>query len=159
MSDSYFSDLPKFHRGKVAAAGGTLFLLLIVLIIMFSCGKPRQGTILYGICNTFLEQNIAYPEVVQRKKVEQYPRGVRIYYAQIDPFGQNRSEMIECAFIKNEQGQIILEDVFINREEVAREIIDKFNPTIPIIAAAEPNLDLPPRQPDIEIQLRGARRN
>ncbi len=145
---------PQYHRGKVAAAGATIFLLLLILIIMFACGNPRQGTILYGICNTFLEQNIAYPEVIRRQRVEQYPRGVRIYYSEIDPFGQHRFDMIECAFFKNETGQILLENVMINREEVDQEILDKFNPTIPIIMMSEPNLDLPPPRPDIELQLR-----
>ncbi len=147
---------PQFHRGKVAAAGVTIFLLLITLLIMFACGNPKQGTILYGICGTFLEQNVPYPEAIFKKRVEQYPRGVRIYYNQIDPFGQHRLDMIECAFVKNEQGQIILETVLHNREEVSQDILDRFNPTIPIIVAAEPNLDLPWPLPDITRQLQEA---
>lgn len=150
---------PQYHRGKLLAAGATIFLLLIILVSFFACGNPKQGTILYGICSTFLEQHVTYPEVIQRDRVEQYPRGVRIYYSQIDSFGQHREDMIECAFQKNEQGQIFLESVLMNREEISQEVLDKFNPTIPIIISAEPNLNLPWPKPDIDLQLRGGGTN
>ena len=152
------SGAPKieYHRGKVFGAGAGIVFLIILILSLTMCGKPQQGTILYGICSTFLEQNVPYPEQIERTSVQQYPRGVRIYYAQIDPFGQHRAEMIECAFMKNEQGQIVLETVLHNRAEVDQEIIDKFNPTIPIIAASDPNLDLPRPRPGIVEQIEAA---
>lgn len=139
---------PTYHRGKVFAAGFTIFLLLIILIAMFSCG-PRKGTILYGICKTYLEQNVPYPETIVPTNVEQYPSATRIYYTSVDPFGQFKLEYIECVYSNDKDGMLQVDKVLFNRREEPADRIKAFNVSLGAIVAGEPDLTLPEPLPDI----------
>ncbi len=140
--------LPKYHRGRIAAAGFVIFILLIVLLVMFSCG-PRQGTMLYGICKTYLEQSIPYPETMVPTNVEQYASATRIYYTSIDPFGQYKLEYIECTYKSDEQNNLIVDKILINRREEDADRIKLFNTSLRAIVESEPDLSLPRPYPDI----------
>lgn len=129
------------HKIIFLGAGGALLLLCVMFLLSGSDG--RQGTILYGICSAFLEQQVTYPETINQTYVEQYPRAVRIYFTQTDAFGQYRLEMMECSFVKNPQNQIIMEKASLNRQDISEGIIQKFNLSIPAIIASEPDLTLP----------------
>ena len=139
---------PTYHRGKLFAAGFIVFLLLIIVVAMFSCG-PAQGTILYGICKTYLEQNVAYPETIRPANVEQYPMATRIYYTSIDPFGQYKMEQIECVYKVDAANNLQVEKILLNRREEEQAKIDKFNISLSAIVEGKPDLTLPPRTPDI----------
>ncbi|MCB1530349.1 MAG: hypothetical protein H6853_01135 [Rhodospirillales bacterium] len=139
---------PVWNRTRVALAGIAAFVLLIILLSLFSCDPPK-GSILYGVCGAFLEQNVAYPETIRHESVEQYPRATRINFTSIDAFGQYKMEMIECSFTQDDAGGLMIEKVFFNRREVDSDIIKKFNISIPSIIAAEPDLTLPPPAEDM----------
>lgn len=144
---------PTWNRGLVGLAGGAGVILLIVIFSIFS-GGPRQGSILYGICDAFLEQNIAYPETIRRASVEQYPKATRIHFTSIDAFGQYKMEMIECSFAQDNAGNLRVDKVFFNRREMDAGKVKKFNISIPAIIAAEPDLSLPEPMPDILKDIR-----
>lgn len=139
---------PTYHRGKVFLAGFTVFLLLVVLVSMFACG-PRKGTMLYGICKTYLEQIIAYPETIVPANVEQYPSATRIYFTSVDPFGQFKLEQIECVYAQDPNGNLLVEQVLFNRREEPADRVKLFNESLSAIVAAEPDLTLPPPMMDI----------
>ena len=131
--------------------GSISFAFVLILLIMFSCG-PREGTMMYGICRSFLELQVAYPESIQHRMVEQYPKAVRIYYTQRDPYGGYTQQMIECAYKQDPQRGWILGVVEINRKKFDSAIIQKFNQTLSAVVSAEPDLVLPPPIPlDISI--------
>lgn len=140
--------MPQYHRGRVFMAGLTIFILVIVLISVFSCG-PRKGTMLYGICKTYLEQVVAYPETIVPTNVEQYPSATRIYYTSVDPFGQFKLEQIECVYAQDPNGNLLVQKVLLNRREDDAEKVKAFNASLPAIVEAEPDLTLPEPQPDI----------
>lgn len=140
--------LPRYHRGRIFAVGFVVFLLLMTLLIMFSCG-PRQGTMLYGICKTYLEQSIPYPETMVPTNVEQYAAATRIYFTSIDPFGQFKLEYIECTYKADAQNNLIVDKVLINRREEDPDRVKNFNASLSAIIAAEPDLSLPEPYPDI----------
>jgi len=147
---------PVYHRGKLFALGATGVLLIIIVFALFSCG-PRKGTILYGICKTYLEQDIAYPETIRPVRVEQFPSATRIYYTSIDPFGQYKLEYIECVYKFDAQNNLSVDKVLVNRREEDQDKIDSFNKSLAAIVAGKPDLTLPPPLPDIEQLLKNAR--
>jgi hypothetical protein len=150
LKDEYLPEagVPTYHRGKLFAAGFTIFVLIIVLISVFSCG-PREGTILYGICKTYLEQNIPYPETIKPTNVEQYPSASRIYYTSIAPFGQFRLDQIECVYKTDAENTLQVDKVLFNRREEDPEKVKKFNVSLAAIVAGKPDLTLPEPLPDI----------
>lgn len=147
---------PVYHRGKLFAVGFLGFLFLVIILAVFSCG-PRKGTILYGICKTYLEQNIAYPETIRPVNVEQFPSATRIYYTSVDPFGQYKLEYIECVYKFDAQNNLSVDKVLINRRDEDQDKIDNFNKSLPAVVAGKPDLTLPPPPPDIEELLKNAR--
>jgi hypothetical protein len=151
-SADFVEGQPVYHRGKLFIAGFTVILLLIVVIAMFSCG-PEKGTILYGICKTYLEQNVPYPETIQPTRVEQYPSATRVYYTSVDAFGQFKMEQIECVYSTNENNTLQIDKVLINRHEEEQEKVSMFNKSLAAIVAGEPDLTLPTPLPDINEQL------
>ncbi|HPD83040.1 MAG: hypothetical protein R3D88_03915 [Alphaproteobacteria bacterium] len=143
--------------------GSVIFGLLFIIVIIFQSCAPRKGTILYGLCSAFLEQQIPFPETIKHTSVEQYPKAVRIYFTYIDGFGQYQFEMTECSFKNDAQNNILLDRVFFNyikditeKERVAgkgrlyevkKDSIDLFNrsQSPAVIISQDPDLSLPSR--------------
>lgn len=139
----------------------TVLLLGLIFFIVQSC-TPKKGTILYGICGSFLEQQLTFPETISHTWVEQYRKAVRIYYSHLDAFGEYQVEMIECAFVQDPQKGVQLESVFFNYVKeitsaervpgkgrlykVEQKHIDLFNRSMSPAAILKnnPNLELPP---------------
>lgn len=140
--------MPTYHRGRIFIAGFTVFLLALIVVIMFSCG-PRKGTILYGICKTYLEQIMPYPETIVPTNVEQYSSGTRIYFTSIDPFGQFKLEYIECVFKTDAENNLYVDKVLFNRREEDPARVKSFNASLRAIVESKPDLTLPKPPPDI----------
>lgn len=124
------------------AAGGAV--LLLIILMMYSC-QPKQGSMAFGICSVFLELNTPYPETLDYTGLEGSRTAVRIYFTNIDPFGEYKLEMIECTFGKDEKGGMKLTDIKRNRRSVDAEEIRKFNALLPTIIASDPYRVAPPR--------------
>lgn len=151
-------------RGGKIGLSIAVGLLLITLLMMKACA-PAQGSILYGICNAFLEQQLQYPEMRELNYVEQYGSGVRIYYTQVDGFGQYLNEFIECSFAQDQQRGLYLSAVVFNTiksvtkkttiknkgflYQVEKKYINQFNESgsIQAIISSEPDLTLPRNKP------------
>ena len=152
------------RQGKInlSIIGG---LFLFVLLMLKAC-EPAKGSIRYGICSAFLEQQIVFPETIEQNYVEQYSSGgVRIYYSHIDAFGQYLTEFIECSFAQTSQNEMVLNGVVFNTIKrttkkmpiknkgrlysVEQKYIDRFNKSysINIISSQEPDLTLPYNDP------------
>jgi hypothetical protein len=131
-------DIEKFIKyGFVAGA------LLLVVLIVYSC-QPRKGSMGYGICSTFLQLNTVYPHTLHYTDVEFSRTAVRIYFSNIDPFGEFKHEMIECTFGPDEKMGMKIAEVKRNRRSVDSKIVNDFNMTLPTVMSADPYLVLPP---------------
>ena len=138
----------------------SVFGLFFLIVIFYQACAPRKGTILYGMCSAFLEQQVTFPGTLNYTAVEQYPKAVRIYFTYIDGFGQYQFELAECVFEQGEQG-VMLDRVFFNyikditsKErvkgkgrlyEVEQKYIDLFNRSrsVQAIMSQDPDLALP----------------
>lgn len=156
---------PAFKEWAMSTEGiiyGTIAVVVIFIILMVvqAC-TPRKGSFLYGICGSFLELQIPYPETIRHSSVEQYRKALRIYYSHIDDFGEYQMEMLECSFYMDETERVFLERVYFSHikditkkkrapgkgrlYEVEQEHIDLFNKSFSAeaIMLQEPDLTLP----------------
>lgn len=131
----------KNMRQIMYGAGGMALLILILTI--YSC-QPKDGSMAFGICSTFLELQTPYPHTLNYTDIEGSRTAVRIYFTNIDPFGEFKQEMIECTFGPDEAMGMKLTQVTRNRRPVDAALVRKFNITLPTIMASDPYLVLPP---------------
>ncbi len=141
--------IPKNKKLFIGVGG----LLLIILLMMFACG-PSQGTMMYGMCGTFLELHVRYPTTLKHSYVEQYPAAVRIGYTHVDGYGQLTLNMIECKFRQDPKTGMAIEAVLLNRKELGKEKVEKFNHSIGAVVTYPPDLTLPPPLPTELVDLR-----
>ena len=144
--------------------GVVVFIVFFVIVMIVQSCTPAKGTILYGLCGAFLEQQVPFPHTLKHTSVEQYPKAIRIYFTHIDGFGEYQFEMTECTFRQDPQSGVQLERVFFNyvkdvtKKERMRgkgrlydtrqEVIDLFNMSqSPLsILSNNPDLTLPQDQ-------------
>lgn len=140
---------PKPKSNKRFWFGGGAVALAIFLWWGFS---PVTGTLLFGICKTFVEMSEPYPQNIEYMGVEELGNIVRMTYKTIDPFGIESFKYLECRFKDDERLGVALEAVDINREKKYPQedpaYIKKFNEGIPGIIQNPPDLAYPPALPD-----------
>jgi hypothetical protein len=122
-------------------------LVAIVTAWMF---MPYTGTLSYGICKAFLEQNEPYPSLIKPYKVDEYPGYVSIFYKRTDSFGYESMNTLECAFESDENGNPLytLKKVDMNGKNRKYPLEDeanlkKFNVGVSALVANPPDLTLP----------------
>ncbi len=149
-----------------AIGGAILGVSLITMMSLKAC-EPRKGSILYGICDAFLQQQVSFPETIKYQTIEQYQRATRLYYSTMGTFGEQRLDMIECTFVLDEANNLSMDGIIFNHVrpitkekpisgkgrlfQVRKEVIDHFNMSgsIPAIIAGEPDLTLPDTGEDL----------
>lgn len=129
---------------KYGMIGGGVFVALIIMMLF----APRQGTIKYGICRTYVELHELYPQSIQVINGEEDGNTVRIDYKRTDPFGLEAFNTIVCRYKDTEDGSIQLAKIDINGEkrqypQEDPEEVRKFNLGIPAIIAGRPSLVMP----------------
>lgn len=130
-------------------------LVLVIGIGVWYGLQPLKGTMYLGICRTFAEMQLAYPQTFKITGIENFDRSQRIYYTAMGPFGEYRSDMIDCRFTVNPTtGSTLLEDVQINRVSVAPQKVRDFNKTLPAVVAGKPNLVIPFPPKDTLVDLK-----
>lgn len=117
--------------------------LLLVVLMVYSC-QPKKGSMGYGICSTFLELNTTYPHTLNYTDVEFSRTAVRIYFSEIDAFGEYKHQMIECTFGPDEKMGMKLTQVKRNRNAIEAKIVNDFNMTLPTVMSGKPYLVMPP---------------
>jgi hypothetical protein len=106
--------------------------------------RPFSGTIEYGICKTFIELRLNYPQTLMTSQIEDFNNALRLHYTYIDPYGQYRMDFAQCTFRTNPtSGQLYLAEVKINRVKLDDKIVNAFNQTMPVFDMYQPDLVLP----------------
>ena len=125
--------------GKKIAAG----VLVLIGLVVYVGLQPIIGTPRYGVCRTFIELQLPYPETLQINVVEESPLAVRVYFSHIDAFGSSRLNMIECEYRTDQKLGLVLSSVYVNRVAMPKEMVDMFNYTVPFVLANPPDLRMP----------------
>jgi hypothetical protein len=132
----------RFKYGLIA--GGVLLLGYGVFWMM----KPYEGSIAWGICKVFVEGMVRYPQYLRFSTVEEFETSVRIWYTQIDSFGEYRMDQVQCYYKQDPERGTIVDKVLLNRREVDRKMVDDFNRALPTIISFPPDLTIPAPLPD-----------
>ncbi len=132
-------------RIKHAVIGGTVCLLGYGIHLGL---KPFEGGMAYGICRVFLENYVRYPTLLRLSTVEEFDTSVRIWYTQVDSFGEYRMEPIQCYYKQDPERGTLVDKILINRREIDRKLVDDFNRALPAISAAPLDLVMPDPLPD-----------
>ncbi len=149
-----------FGTKGIVVGAGLFFSIFLIVIIVQSC-TPRKGSILYGLCQSFLELQVPFPQSMNHSYVEQYPTAVRIHYNHIDAFGEYQIEMIECTFRQDPTLGVQMDRAFFDHikditqkerskgkgrlYEVQKKYIDLYNKSgsPAAIMSQDPDLSLP----------------
>ena len=130
---------------KLSLAGvGVLFLGWFIHYLF----TPYKGEMTFGICKTYLELNVQFPQELRLSTVSDFGQYVRIWYTQLDAFGEYRMESIQCHFRADEVTGAAVEKILINRRPVDQQKIEEFNKIIPVILSNPPDLTIPYPLPD-----------
>lgn len=135
-------------RKQYIKYGASIAGVLFVGYVGYGLFKPYQAGLTFGVCKIFLEQNTRYPHTLKLSTVEELNNFVRIWYTQIDAFGEYRLENIQCNFEADEITGGRLSRVTFSRREVDPEKVAAFNKMLPIIFANPPDLTYPRPIPD-----------
>lgn len=142
----------KLRKRLIIGTGILLFGYVLYLLFV-----PYKGSITYGVCKTLLEQIVPYPDHLRLSSVDDYGSAVRIWFTQVDSFGEYRLEALACNFRESteadnkkygQQMPFVLEKASINRRDIDAKAIERFNISIPTIVMSNPNLTLPSPLPD-----------
>lgn len=132
--------LKKRKNTRNMVLGGIFFVFLLI----WWGTMPIKGGIDFGICRTFAELREEYPSTMKIRAVETFDQALRIFYTVKDPYGNERSRMIECVVLPHPQTIYAMQSVSIDREEVEDlAFIERFNKSIPGIIDADPDLVIP----------------
>lgn len=136
-------ELSKKNIKQITYGAGGVFALILILMI-YSC-QPKNGSMAFGICSAFLEQNTPYPHTLRYTDIEGSRTAVRIYFTNVDPYGEFKQEMIECTFGPDEKMGMKVAQITRNRRPVDPALIRSFNISLPTIISSDPYLVLPPK--------------
>jgi len=139
------------RRIAYVAVGAGLFVWLAWYLF-----APYKAGITYGVCNTFLQLQVAYPQHMRISEVEDFGDSVRIWYVRMDPFGEERMESMRCYFryvqedeeVKYGTAPFVIDRVTRNRRPYFPEKVEAFNRSIPAVIAGNPDLVIPDPLPD-----------
>jgi len=148
LANSKLAAVQKAKRKKMFKIGGA-FLGIAFLYWAYSyLFAPYKAGMTFGICKTYLELNVSFPQELQISTVEDFGQYIRIWYTQLDAFGQYRMENIQCHFRADESTGAALEKILINRREVDPAKVESFNKIIPVILQSDIDLTIPYPLPD-----------
>ena len=155
LAQGKLAEKKKRVRKKMVKRGAIAGGLGLLALFLFWGFAPFKGGITFGICKVYLETHVRFPQYLRLSKIDNFGDSIRIWYTQIDPFGEYRLENIHCFYGYDEKTQnSIVERIAINRRDVAQDKLDAFNRTLPIIAANPPDLTYPTQLPDSLRDLR-----
>ena len=139
----------KKRRIQKSIAGGVLFML--IGLIWFGV-QPLRGNMDYGICRTFAELQASSAATMRIISYEHYGDAWKIFYSYTGPYGEQKSNFIDCTFTTDPAGNRVMREAKINRTEVTKSELRLFNLSIPGIIKAEPDLIIPPPLEETDLQ-------
>lgn len=144
VKKSNIGEKKKEKRKKQLKWGGGAGAALLVAILLYFGLQPGKTGMSYGLCKTFLELTVRYPQYLRVARTDSYGGFRRIWYTQVDAFGEYRMEEIRCYYGgRNENGHPQFKKITIRRQDVPPEIVESFNKSVPAILAYPPDLTVP----------------
>ena len=134
------------------------FIVFLAMTIIANTNNANATSyrLLYGVCKTFLELQIRNPHTLKINKLiaggnEKNPV-VSMRFSMVNGAGSLVVERMDCFFQVDEK-QTKMTLVEWNKQPVDNEVIDRFNPVIPILLSNPPDTTLPAPLPDSLYEL------
>ena len=109
---------------------------------------PFQGGPAFGVCKIFLELNARFPTMLRLSTVEEFATSVRIWYTEVDSFGEYKLQPIQCYFKPDEVLGLVVDKITIDRRDVDPVKVEDFNRSLPVVLQNLGDLTLPSPLPD-----------
>ncbi len=148
LANSKFAEAEKLKKKKMFKGGGAFLGLVLLFWASGFLFAPFKAGMTFGICRTYLELNVQFPQDLRLSTVEDFGNYIRIWYTQLDAFGEYRMENIQCHFRADEVTGAAVDKILINRREVDPERVALFNHAVPTIIQNPPDLTIPAPLPD-----------
>ncbi|MEZ5815329.1 MAG: hypothetical protein R3E13_11525 [Alphaproteobacteria bacterium] len=148
LANSKMAATQKLKRKKLFTRGGALAGLALFSWFAYGLFVPYKAGLTFGVCKVFLELHVQFPKDLRISTVDDFGDYVRIWYTQLDAFGEYRMESIQCNFRPDEVMGSAVERITINRREVDPERVELFNKILPVILQNPPDLTIPYPLPD-----------
>lgn len=146
-----YLQMARENKKPLMIGGGVLLGILLLGFGYIAMTMPRQGSMFYGACKTFLELYVEYPEYLRLTDVYEFPKenssSVRIWFTQLDGFGQYRMEPLECFYKSGPKGNFYLDKITLNRREIDPAKVGAFNKLLPTLQQIDIDLSYPPAIP------------
>ncbi len=139
----------KRRRTQKMVVGG--FLLIVIILAWFGM-QPLKGNMDYGVCKTFAELHSNSLSPIRVVSYENYGDVWKVFYSYIGQYGEQKSNFIDCTFATDPAGNRVLREAKINRTEISKAQLKRFNMSIPGIIAAGPDLVIPPPLEESDLQ-------
>lgn len=124
-------------------------------IILFSyafwwLSKPFKATATYGICRSILELYIPYPHTLHVSElIPQRDGSIKLWFAHIGAFGENRMESFQCKLENNPKtGLIELTELKLHKIQISPERVKHLNNAMPYFIETPLVLNWPSKLPD-----------
>lgn len=127
---------------------GLMALAVIVLIIAgagyyyYEKNKPQYGSWRFGVCKTFIELQLRFPESLWITAVIEDPRYSEVYASYVNAHGMRPTRVYKCNF-KQEGNRWVVDYINIDNERIDDKIVEEFNMLMPLLI----------NNPDIDRQL------
>ena len=148
LAESKLVAAEKAKKMRMFKMGGSIAGVALLGYLGYYLFKPFEAGMTYGLCRTFLELYVQFPQDLRISSVDDLGMSVRVWYTQVDAFGEYRMERMQCYFKPDDVTGAALEKVTVDRREVDPLLIDSFNKSIPVVLANPPDLTIPYPLPD-----------
>jgi len=148
LAQSKLAEAEKLKKKRMFKGGIAFTIIALFTWAGFYLFAPYKAGITYGICKTYLELNVQFPQDLRISTVDDLGSSVRIWYTQVDAFGEYRMESIHCHYRADEVTGAALDKITINRREVNPARVTEFNKILPVIINSPPDLTIPYPLPD-----------
>lgn len=143
LANSKLAEAQRLKKKKYFNYGMYVIGLTFVIWAYDFLFAPYTADMKYGICRVYLELNLQYPQDLRISTVDDYGTYTRIWYTQLDAFGEYRMEQIQCNYVADPVTGMKIEKITINRREVDPAKVARFNTSIPVIIKHPPSLEIP----------------
>lgn len=125
----------------------TLIFFMVVGVVgygTYEYTRPPNGTWRYGICRSFIELYVRYPQTIRIEDVYEKPTYTRIELNYLNAHGSRPTRIFRCDYQQQPGKGISVKEIRIDRKLIDQKEVDQFNVVFPqLMADPELNRTLP----------------
>ena len=125
----------------------TLVFFMVTGVIgygIYEYTRPPKGTWRYGVCRSFVELYLRYPQTIRIEDVTERSTYAKLELNYLNAQGSRPTRIFRCDYEQKSGKGVLIKEIRIDRKLVEQGTIDSFNIVVPqLIADPELNTTLP----------------